>query len=55
MYLHIFVGSPKKNSPICIETNVEYALKYWSKRKEKNTDIQWVLSSSPKISSYLFT
>ena len=55
MYLHIFMGSPKNNSPICIETNIEYALKYWAKRKEQNPDIQWVISSNPKISSYLLT
>ena len=55
MYLHIFIGSPKNKVPFCIETNIEYALKYWKKRKEANPDIQWILSSQPKISSYLLT
>ena len=52
MYLHIFLGNPKKNNPIVIETNIEYALKYWKARKLVNPDINWVISSNPKISSY---
>lgn len=52
MYLHIFIGNPKNNTAFCIETNIEYALKYWKGRKLSNPDIVWVLSSNPMISSY---
>lgn len=52
MYLHIFMGNPKTNTPICIESNIEYGLKYWKERKLSNPCIVWVLSSNPKISSY---
>ena len=54
MYLHVFIGSPKhkRATPIVIETNIEYALKYWSERKRHNPKIQWVLSSNPKLSTY---
>ena len=28
-------------APIAIETNIDFAVKYWAKRKETNTNIYW--------------
>lgn len=52
MYLHIFIGSPRGKRPFIVETNLDWAVPYWTKRKEQNPDINWVISSSPFSSSY---
>jgi hypothetical protein len=33
----------KTKTPIVIETNLEYALPYWQKRKLSNPEIRWTI------------
>ena len=37
----MFVYMKGNLAPICIETDIEFGLKYWMKRKETNDNIRW--------------
>lgn len=41
MHLHVFMG--RNPRPVVVETNVAFALPYWTKRKETNPKIHWSL------------
>lgn len=48
MYLYVYLSTSPKNAaglrtPIVIESNLAWALPYWTARKQTNPDLYWTL------------
>ena len=41
--LHMKVYMKGRKDPLFIETNVEWALPYWTKRRDLNPNIYWMI------------
>ena len=41
MSVKMYVYMRGNLAPICIETDIDFAIKFWTKRKESNSNIYW--------------
>lgn len=41
MKMYVYLGHYARQQPICIETNLAWAIPYWTARKAGNDKIRW--------------